>query len=299
MRFVLVCLLGVLALSSSLEADVRTWTDSSGKYEIKAEFVSLINGKVTLKREDGEEKTLPLSKLSDADQQIAKDFARKQSSLDDEKSGRRNSGFINSVRAAPMRTLSSNNMRQIAMALINYESTNGRFPTSATGRGSKPGLSWRVAILPYLEENNLYRRFRQNEPWDSPHNKQLIERMPKVFASPGSSAEQGWTNYLAVLGDDSIIVDAKKGKGIRDIRDGTSRTLIIVEANDSEAAIWTKPDDYVWDRENPTAGLGGIWPGQFFGAFADGTVQRINLAAGDETVNAMFTRSGMERYTLE
>ena len=123
--------------------------------------------------------------------------------------------------------------------------------------------------------------------------------MPDVFKSPGSSTESGWTNYLAVVGDDSIISTGKKGNGARNIRDGTSKTLLLVEVNDSEAAIWTKPDDYEWDRENPAAGLGGIWPAQFIGAFADGRVQRINLSIGNDALNSLFTKSGGERYKLE
>ena len=101
------------------------------------------------------------------------------------------------------------------------------------------------------------------------------------------------------MSDDSIIVDKKNGKRMRDVMDGTSRTMMIVEANDTEAVIWTKPDDYEFDVEDPSAGLGGIWPGQFIGAFADGAVQRINLSVGNETIKAMFTRNGAERYSLE
>ncbi|MCA9215541.1 MAG: DUF1559 domain-containing protein [Planctomycetales bacterium] len=289
-----VCALAVVFLTSLSFAEIRTWTDNTGKYKTQAEFVSLKNGKVTLKREDGAERVLPLSRLSEVDQGIAKELAEKQA-----KASRNRNGFINSVRAAPMRTQTINNLKQIALGLINYESATTRFPTKATGRGGKPGLSWRVAILPYIEENNLYKQFRHNEPWDSEHNKKLIEKMPSVFKSPGSSVDDGWTNYLAVMSDDSIIVDKKNGKRMRDVMDGTSRTMMIVEANDTEAVIWTKPDDYEFDVEDPSAGLGGIWPGQFIGAFADGAVQRINLSVGNETIKAMFTRNGAERYSLE
>ena len=293
----IITFLAVFFAVSILQADLRTWTDNTGKYKTKAEFVSLSNGKVTIKKEDGTERVIPLTRLSKSDRKVAEDLAKQAQKAN--ASGRRRSGFVNSVRAAPMRAQSMNNLKQLTLSLINHESATGRFPTSATGRGAKPGLSWRVAILPYLEENNLYKQFRQNEPWDSEHNKKLIARMPDVFKSPGSSAEEGWTNYLAVTGDDSIITSGKKGKGMRDIRDGTSKTLLLVEVNDTEAAIWTKPDDYEWDRKSPAAGLGGIWPGQFLGSFADGSTGRFNLSIGDETINAMFTRNGGERYSLD
>ena len=97
----------MLVATFPLHADIRTWTDSTGKYKTKAEFVSLRNGKVTLKKEDGVVRVLPLSRLSDADQKIAEDLAKEST----KKSGRRNSGFINSVRAAPMRTQSISKMK--------------------------------------------------------------------------------------------------------------------------------------------------------------------------------------------
>ncbi len=86
-----------------------------------------------------------------------------------------------------------NNLKQIGLAMHNYESTFGTFPPAyiadkATG---KPLLSWRVAILPFLEQDALYKQFHLDEPWDSAHNKTLIARMPPVYRSPGRRRQAG------------------------------------------------------------------------------------------------------------
>ena len=209
------------------------------------------------------------------------------------------SNVINSVRGAVYRTQTLNNMKQIALALQSYESTHSRFPASAiyTPDG-KPGLSWRVAILPMIEEDSLYRQFHLNEPWDSPHNRELVSQMPQVFQSPGSDLDEGYTNYLAIVGPDSLISSDRKGVGMRQVRDGTSLTLAIVEADDAYASIWTKPDDYTVDTAEPAYGLGGIWSGMFFGAMGDGSVKSIPLSITAETLNGMFTRGGGEPISL-
>ena len=87
----------------------------------------------------------------------------------------------------------ANNLKQVGLAMHNHPKADGRFPAPAIqGPDGKPLLSWRVAILPYLEENELYLSFKLDEPWDSPHNKPLLERMPYLYASvprpPGQRA---------------------------------------------------------------------------------------------------------------
>src|SRR5262249_34008276 len=72
------------------------------------------------------------------------------------------------------RKQSQNNLKLIGLAFHNYLSTYGVFPASASfKKGKKPLLSWRVAILPFIEQEALYKKFKLDEPWDSPHNKKL------------------------------------------------------------------------------------------------------------------------------
>jgi hypothetical protein len=185
------------------------------------------------------------------------------------------------------------------LALLNYEASRARFPAAAIMTPDrKPGLSWRVAILPYIEQNNLYKQFRRNEPWDSPHNKALIERMPKIFQSPGSSLDPGYTNYLSVRLPNSVIAEGSKGIRMREIADGTANTIVFLEVDDTHAAIWTKPDDYEWNEQQPYAGIGNIWSGRFYAAFADGRVQKIFTSTTPEDLGGMLTRNGGERVQI-
>src|SRR5205085_607175 len=101
-----------------------------------------------------------------------------------------------------------NNLKQIGLAFHNYADQKDGFPAAAiTGPGGKPLLSWRVAILPYIEQQALYQKFKLDEPWDSPHNKELIKYMPTVYACPSRNrdAEPGMTAYRVFAGKDTLL----------------------------------------------------------------------------------------------
>ncbi len=189
-----------------------------------------------------------------------------------------------------------NNLKQIALSLHNYHNSHNAFPPAyTTDKNGKPLLSWRVQTLPDLESKGivLYERFHQDEPWDSEHNKKLIPLMPRTFKAPGSKAGPGKTNYLAVRGDKTIFAGAK-GIGLRDVRDGSSNTIMTVEANDESAVIWTKPDDFQYDPKNPIKGLLGLRTRGFNAGFADGSVRFISGTVSPDVLNAAFTRNGGE-----
>jgi hypothetical protein len=197
---------------------------------------------------------------------------------------------VQAAREAARRVQSLNNLRELTLGLLNHESAQGRFPVA-----DKNGLSWRVQILPYLDEQQLYDQFHLDEPWDSAHNKALIEKMPGVFRSPSSSAAPGKTNYLAVRGADPIIAQGDEVVVIGDIRDGVSSTVLLVAADDERAVIWTKPDDFDWQAENPAAGLGNLHAGGIFlAAFCDAHIQAIPKTVPKETLKALFTKAGGE-----
>ncbi len=201
---------------------------------------------------------------------------------------------VNAAREAARRTASINNLRQLTLGLLNFESATKRFPVAG-----KNGLSWRVHILPYLEEQKLHEQFHLDEPWDSPHNKSLIEEMPAVFRDPSSQAERGRTTYLAIRGTDPIIAQGENGVALADIRDGTSTTILLVAADDDRAVIWTKPDDFDWQAAEPVAGLGNLHAGDIFlAAFCDGHVQAIPKTVPQETLKALFTKAGEEPVEL-
>ena len=197
---------------------------------------------------------------------------------------------VNAARAAARRVAAINNARQLGLAILNYESATGILPSADAN-----GLSWRVHVLPFLEEQALYDKFHLDEPWDSEHNKTLIKEMPAVYMSPAGKVTGGQTNYLSVRGKDPAIVTGEKGISLGKIRDGVSKTIIVVEVDDDHAVPWTKPDDLEWTEDNPAKGLGGLHPGDVFVAcFVDCHVSVIPKTVAKDLLSAMFTKSGGE-----
>ena len=120
---------------------------------------------------------------------------------------------VRKVREAAARTQSSNNLKQIALAMHNYHGTYNRLPPQATyDKNGKPMLSWRVMILPFIEQQNLYNRFHLDEPWDSEHNKKLLARMPKIYASPQDekTLKEHTTHYQGFVGKGALF-EGKQG----------------------------------------------------------------------------------------
>ncbi len=137
-----------------------------------------------------------------------------------------------------------NHLKQLALALHNYHDVNQHFPPAAIRDAQgRPLLSWRVMLLPYLEEGKLYKQFHLDEPWDSEHNKPLIAKMPDVFTPRSIRLRaEGKTTLLVPVGKQTIF-GPKDGVPIRDITDGTSTTILIVDADEGQAVVWTRPDD--------------------------------------------------------
>jgi hypothetical protein len=198
---------------------------------------------------------------------------------------------IQKVQEAARRTQSSNNLKQMALAVHGYHDAYNSFPPAyVPSKGGKPLLSWRVLILPYIEQNALYNEFKLDEPWDSEHNKKLIEKMPKVYRSPASKAAPGYTTYLTPRGANTVF-PGSKGIRITDVTDGTSNTIMIVEASDKKAVPWTKPDDFEVTEKDPKAGLPGAWQGGFLVAFCDGSVRFIKDTVSPKTLLNLFGRN--------
>src|SRR5262249_25771193 len=127
---------------------------------------------------------------------------------------------VQAAREAARRNASMNNLKQIAIALLNHHDTYKRFPApSIKDKEGNPLLSWRVKILPFIDENELYKEFHLDEPWDSDHNKKLIARMPKVYASPNAPNQNGTTVYLGVAGAGNFFGTPNE-LSIRNIIDG-------------------------------------------------------------------------------
>ncbi|MBX9625407.1 MAG: DUF1559 domain-containing protein [Gemmataceae bacterium] len=194
-----------------------------------------------------------------------------------------------------------NNLKQVALAFHNYESAHGHFPGNSYDKDGKPLLSWRVHILPYIEQDALYKQFKLDEPWDSDHNKRLGDVLLKVYQVPGRPADGlNKTYYRAFVGPKDVkpeyrpvMVEGRdKGFKITDVTDGTSNTLLVVEAG--EAVPWAKPDDLPYDGVSPLPRLGGP-NGTFAVAYCDGSVRTLRRGKVDEkTLRALITVGGGE-----
>jgi hypothetical protein len=207
---------------------------------------------------------------------------------------------VQASRAAAGQMQSQNNLKQQLLALHNFHDIYKRFPAGySAGEDGKPLLSWRVHILPLVEQQPLYNEFHLDEPWDSEHNKKLIARMPDVFKVPGSKAGPGMTSYLGVGGKSGVLIKPTgKGKtsftdgtSLHAVLDGTSNTLAIVEANDEAAVIWTRPEEWVPDPTEPLKPLLGRRPNGFLAALCDGSVRMIPKTVTAQNLLWMFDRA--------
>jgi hypothetical protein len=194
------------------------------------------------------------------------------------------------------RSVGSKNLKSIALAFHHYLDATGTFPAHAIySKAGKPLLSWRVAILPYVEQGQLYNQFKLDEPWDSEHNKTLIARIPAVYRSPKiRDRRPGLTTYLVPINKDFVFTGKAKGVQIKDIEDGTSNTVVVVDAADESGVIWTKPDDLVVDEKDPWKGLVGHYPTSILVGMGDGSVQRVPKKVPGRVLWALFTRAGGE-----
>jgi hypothetical protein len=175
------------------------------------------------------------------------------------------------------------NLKNIALAHHNYNDQHGVLPTNERAKDRKPLLSWRVQILPYIEQAELFKQFKLDEPWDSEHNKKLIDRMPEIYSPVRGKADAGMTFYQAFGGKHGW---QQPGARIpASFPDGTSNTFLVAEA--ARPVIWTNPEDMVFDgKEVPK--LGGMFDGKFHAAMGDGSVQRFRKGVPAETLKALI-----------
>jgi type II secretory pathway pseudopilin PulG len=206
---------------------------------------------------------------------------------------------VQAARAAARRASSMNNMKMIGLAMHNYHDVKGHFPAPAIiDSEGKPLLSWRVAILPMIEEQALFDQFHLDEPWDSAHNIKLLQRMPQVYRSPNSTAGTTMSNYLLPVSKETMFAETE-GPRMADIRDGTSNTILALEADAARAVEWTRPADLAYDSKQPVNGLGGMRPGGFLTLFCDGSVRIISGDVDEGTLRALFTSDGGERIARD
>lgn len=203
---------------------------------------------------------------------------------------------VSQVRSAANIARSMNNLREITIRTHDFVSVHQQFPPA---QKHNPELSWRVHLLPFLGEQELYEKFHLDEPWDSPHNLTLIEQMPDVYKNGLPGIGPGMTVYQMPTSPGSpeklpkeqvaIANEGQPGTTFRDIRDGSSNTILILEVDPEAAVAWTKPYDWIFDPDNPLRSLGS--QGSFAAGMADGAVQRFPEDIDPDHFSTLLTPS--------
>ena len=202
---------------------------------------------------------------------------------------------VQSAREAARRMTASNNLKQIGLAIHNYHSAYRKLPFGAIrDDDGKPLLSWRVAILPFIEQQALYEQFHLDEPWDSDHNRALIEQMPDVFTDPSNLPMPGKTVFQVPSGKGLMQDDSLEQIRFRDILDGLSNTVMVTETALSDAVTWTQPVDWEVDMENVLEGTGEAHANGFHVLLGDGAVIFIAKSIDQTLFRGLLTRAGKE-----
>jgi predicted Ser/Thr protein kinase/type II secretory pathway pseudopilin PulG len=199
---------------------------------------------------------------------------------------------VQAAREAARRTQSSNNLKQLGLALHYYHDTYQSLPPAVvTDANGKALYSGRVLLLPFLERQELYESFDLAQPWDSPRNRPISDTALKVFQDP-SAANQvpGATNYLFVTGKGTMF---EEGKSITfpDITDGTPQSLMMLEVNAKDKS-WAEPFDI--DLSGPQGLPRGNHANINLVLFGDGSVRSVASNVSPSEVRSMATIAGGE-----
>jgi hypothetical protein len=221
---------------------------------------------------------------------------------------------IGKVRESAERVATGNNLKQIGYAMHDYHSDKNSLPAHAIySADGRPLLSWRVALLPYLEQGPLYSQFRLDEPWDSEHNKRLLPLMPRVFARPGAGSGEEYKTHFQVfvsrpsapLTEMTAFPAGRFGSSLSRMTDGTSNTILVVEA--AGAVEWTRPQDLPFlpadaargDLAAPLPGLGVAERTGFQAVLGDGSIRWFTGRVDPARFRALLTPNGGEPVTLD
>jgi RNA polymerase sigma factor (sigma-70 family) len=197
---------------------------------------------------------------------------------------------------APSPERSINNLKHIALAAHGYLDVHGHFPGDLVGSDRKPLLSWRVLILPYLEENTLYKQFKLDEPWDSEHNLKLLSKMPAIFQT-GIEGKGATNTYYQGFADERGMFPPGGRVRVADVPDGLSNTLMVIEAG--TPVPWTKPADLPYTSNRPLPKLGGPFHHLIHAAFADGAVAALKREFDEKAMRLAITRDDGEVQDIQ
>jgi len=211
---------------------------------------------------------------------------------------------VAAARLTAKRASSSCRLKQLGLAMQNYLDTFHYFPPAVvTDADGEPMHSWRIVLLPYFEDIDskaLAARYHWDEPWNGPHNRELMQSAPKVYQCPTNETDPGVANFLAVTGPDTIWPGATPVK-LREIQDTTSKTILLVEVSDSNIN-WLEPRDLEFSKVSQS--IRQVQPGPLpYGdripvLMADGSTHGYQTNVDPKLWRAMLTRDGGEAVTL-
>ena len=203
-------------------------------------------------------------------------------------------------REAARRMQCSNNLKQIGLALHNYEQQYKMLPPAYTvDADGKRMHSWRTLILPFLEQTDLYNKVDFSKAWDDPANEAVRGEIVSVYRCPANKGAAGETTYLAIVGEKNVLRPLH-GRAFSEIVDGTSNTVMVYEADTTQAVHWMSPHDaseetFVSSNEkSKTVHTGGRNT-----CMADGSVRFIFKEISSELSQALATVDGHDQPPAE
>ena len=208
---------------------------------------------------------------------------------------------VQAAREAARRMQCTNNIKQIALALHNYHDVYGSFPPAYTVDEAGERLhSWRTLILPFIDQTSLYDQIALDEPWDSPANSLLATTAVETYRCP--SSDEAFCSYVVLTGAHTIF-PGEQPIGVRDVADGTSNTLLVVEVA-GRMSSWMEPTDLSVDDmselmiaetgDSSGGAISSFHPGGVNAAMADGSIRWLSNTSPSDLLRALTTRAGAE-----
>ncbi|MEX0936571.1 MAG: DUF1559 domain-containing protein [Pirellulales bacterium] len=192
------------------------------------------------------------------------------------------------ARQTVVRMEATGKLKQVGLTIMHYERREGRLPWENYDAQGNQLLSWRVHLLPTLNQQELYDRFKFDEPWDSPHNQKLLAQMPEVYKCPSMSDHPNdKTVYLMPIGLGTLF-GSSSGESIDELAQRDPDRILLLEVHPDRAVPWTKPIDYSVDFNDPARGLGGHEPEQFLAVFLDGSARPVRTTESPHELARYF-----------
>ncbi len=198
---------------------------------------------------------------------------------------------VSQARVAAQRAMASNQAKQISLALLNYEAEYRQLPPAQTlGPDGQPTMSWRVELLPYLDNDNIYTNLQRDKPWDDPSNQVMTSEIIPAFTSPRCPESQSSpvTAFVAVVGPDTMIRPGAPTK-LWDVIDGLSNTAFLLELRQSDIG-WAEPRDVSVDEAIKLIQSCPDQAGLTI-AMGDGSVTQLSPSTPAETIVKLFNCS--------